>query len=124
MKKLIPVLMLSFCGSMAYSQSSSSDIAGSSSEFSFAEVLRSEIVTDIKKKLSTDTSMRRSNAAMTEFYKACGVNPLIKAQFQSQTARSFKILPENMALILADFSKIHVGAQPSRREQASTTALP
>jgi hypothetical protein len=114
MRKLIPVLLLTFSGSIAFAQSSS-DKLSDSKENSFAESLRLEIVSGIKKKIASDTSLQKSQEMMNEFYKACGVQPTIQRIAQPEPAKSFKALPEN-------FSAVDVNKSSVARKQTTSAA--
>jgi hypothetical protein len=114
MRKLIPVLLLSFFASAAYSQSASDRVPDNGIE-SFAESLRSEIVLDIKKKLSTDTSLQRSQNTMGELLKACGVHPAVKVAPKADIASVYKSSPVTLANMLNDFARTFMDAETSSR---------
>ena len=99
MRKLIPVLLLTFSASLAYSQTSSDRIIDNKDN-SFAESLRHEILTGIKKKISTDTALQKSNETLNEYYKACGLNHTVQKSTVSEPAKVFKAAPDNLAMIV------------------------
>lgn len=98
MRKLIPALLLTFSGSIAFAQSSP-DKLSDNKENSFAESLRFEIVSGIKKKIASDTSLQKSQEMMNEYYKACGVQPTIQIIAKPEPAKTFKSLPDNFTVI-------------------------
>jgi hypothetical protein len=99
MRKLIPVLLLTFSGSFAFSQSSSDRII-ENKDNSFAESLRHEILSGIKKKIATDTAMQKSNEAMNEYYKACGLSHSVQKAAATEPSKVFKTAPDNLAMIV------------------------
>jgi len=101
MRKLIPVLLFTFCGSAVFSQTSS-DRNSDNKDNSFAESLRQEIVSGIKKKMSADTTFSKSQEVMSEYYKACGVQMAIKKCPQPDPGKGYKFAPDNIALILKE----------------------
>jgi len=104
MRKLIPFLLFSFCGSMVFAQSGG-DRNGDSKESSFAESLRLEIVTGIKKKMSADTSLQKSQETMNEYYKACGLTPSIQKNTTPEPSKSYKAAPETIGITIAELHR-------------------
>ncbi len=117
MRKLIPVLLLTFCGSAAFSQSSlGSDRTSDNSNDLFAESLRAEIVSDIKKRLSTDSSLQRSQTIMSDMLKASGVHPTLKVPAKADMAAVYKSSPITLANILHDFARTFMVADEVRQQ--------
>ena len=116
MRKLIPVLLLTFCASAVYSQSSSGTDRVDNSIDNFAESLRSEIVSDIRKKLSTDTSLQHSQNSMSELLKACGVHPTAKVGTKADIASVYKSSPVTLAHMLNDFARTFMTAEATTNE--------
>ena len=104
MKKLIPVLLLTFSASIAFSQTST-DIITENKENSFAESLRLEIVTGIKKKMSTDSSFQQSQQVMNDFYKACGLIPSIQKCAHPEPGKNFKSATELLSTTLTEINR-------------------
>src|SRR6478752_6295907 len=104
MKKLIPVLLLTFSVSIAFSQTST-DRNSENKENSFAESLRLEIVTGIKKKMATDTSFQQSQQVMNDFYKACGLTPTIQKCAQPEPGKNFKTANEVLSTTLTEINR-------------------
>jgi len=104
MRKLIPVLIFTFSGSIAFAQSGS-DRIGDGRENGFAESLRLEIVSGIKKKMSSDTSFQKSQETMNEYYKACGLTPSIQKCAQPEPAKSFKAAPETITVTITELNR-------------------
>ncbi|MHA4844487.1 hypothetical protein ACX0G7_10005 [Flavitalea antarctica] len=104
MRKLIPVLLFTFSGSIAFSQTST-EKSTDSKENSFAESLRLEIVTGIKKKMATDTAFNQSQQVMNDFYKACGLTPSIQKCVHPQPGKNFKSAPEVLTPALAEMNR-------------------
>jgi hypothetical protein len=104
MRKLIPVLLFTFSGSIAFSQTST-DRSTDSKENSFAESLRLEIVTGIKKKMATDTSFNQSQQVMNDFYKACGLIPALQKCDHPEPGKNFKSAPEVLTGTLIEINK-------------------
>lgn len=99
MRKLIPLMLFTFCGTVAFSQSSP-DKSSDSKDNIFAESLRQEIIGGIKKKLATDTSFQKSQQVFNEYYKACGLQMTVKNCEHSSPAKTYAVAPESIALIL------------------------
>ena len=104
MRKLIPVLLFTFSASIAFSQTSTDRITDNR-ENTFAESLRLEIVTGIKKKMATDTSFQQSQLVMSEFYKACGLTPSIQKCANPEPGKNFKGAPEVLTNTLAEIQR-------------------
>ena len=104
MKKLIPVLLLTFSVSIAFSQTSTEKNA-ENKENSFAESLRHEIVSGIKKKMATDTSFQQSQQVMNDFYKACGLTPSIQKCAHPQPGKNLKNANEVLTTTLTEINK-------------------
>jgi hypothetical protein len=104
MRKLIPVLFFTFSGTIAFAQSSTDKFADNK-ENSFAESLRLEIVTGIKKKMATDTSFQQSQQLMNDFYKACGLTPAIQKCAQPEPGKNFKSAPEVLIVTLDEINR-------------------
>src|SRR5688572_26826207 len=100
MRKLIPVLLFTFSGSIAFSQTSTDN-----KENSFAESLRLEIVTGIKKKMATDTVFQQSQQVMSDFYKACGLTPSIQKCANPEPGKNFKSAPEVLTTTLTEINR-------------------
>ncbi len=118
MRKLIPVLLLTFCASAAYSQSSPvSDRASNNETDSFAESLRLEIVTDIKKKLASDTALQRTQQSMSELLKACGIHPTVKVSAKTDLVSVYKTAPVTLANIINDFARNFMTTEGIQNEE-------
>ncbi|HTE25043.1 hypothetical protein [Flavitalea sp.] len=104
MRKLIPVLLFTFSVSIAFSQTST-DRNTDNKENSFAESLRLEIVTGIKKKLATDTSFQQSQQVMNDFFKACGLTPTIQKCAHPEPGKNFKSAPEVLTSTLTEITR-------------------
>ncbi|RYY21234.1 MAG: hypothetical protein EOO04_18620 [Chitinophagaceae bacterium] len=104
MRKLIPVLLFSFSGTIAFSQTST-DRNTDNKENSFAESLRLEIVTGIKKKMATDTVFQQSQQVMGDFYKACGLTPSIQKCAHPEPGKNFKSAPEALTATLNEINR-------------------
>ncbi|MET0299093.1 MAG: hypothetical protein ABW036_05005, partial [Flavitalea sp.] len=99
MKKLVPVVLFTLCASVASAQTSKEKSSDSQS-LSFAESLRQEVLTGIKQKMSTDTSMQRKQENMKEYYKACGVQQnSARISGGTSTTKVYRIAPESIAII-------------------------
>ena len=104
MRKLIPVLLFTFSGSIAFSQTPT-DKNSDNKENSFAESLRLEIVTGIKKKMATDTSFQQSQQVMNDFYKACGLTPSIQKCAHPEPGKNFKSAPDVLTATLTEINR-------------------
>ena len=104
MKKLIPVLLFTFSGLIAFSQTSTDRIT-ENKENSFAESLRLEIVTGIKKKMSTDSSFQQSQQVMNDYYKACGLTPSIQKSAHPEPGKNFKSANDVLTSTLTEINR-------------------
>ena len=114
MIKLIPVLLFTISASTAFSHTST-DKNTDNKDNGFAESLRLEIVSGIKKKMATDTTLQQSNQAMNEFYKACGLIPSIQKCAHPEPSKSYKSAPEVLTAALGETNR----SVASKKNEAS-----